>query len=72
MEENNTMTKEAAINAMEQGGYKVAHSFFSEGEYIWSADEDYFIDEEGLWLPKKNFWACRQGKQWETGWRIVG
>lgn len=49
------MTKEAAINAMEQGGYKVAHRFFSEGEYIWSADEDYFMDEEGLWLPKKDF-----------------
>ena len=72
MEKDNGMTKEAAINAMEQGGYKVAHRFFSEGEYIWSADEDYFMDEEGLWLPKKDFWGCRQGKEWETGWKIVG
>ena len=72
MEENNGMTKEEAINAMEQGGYKVAHRFFSEGEYIWSADEEYFIDEEGLWLPKKDFWECRTKQEWETGWRIVG
>lgn len=28
------MTKEAAITAMEQGGYKVAHRFFGEGEWI--------------------------------------
>lgn len=73
MEKDNTMTKEAAINAMEQGGYKVAHRFFSEGEYIWSSNEDdYIIDEEGLLLPKKDFWEYRQGKEWETGWRIVG
>lgn len=72
LKESESMTKEAAIIAMEQGGYKVAHRFFSEGEYIWSADEDYFIDEEGLCLPKKDFWECRQGKEWETGWRIVG
>ena len=72
IKEPELMSKEAAIIAMEQGGYKVTHRFFSEGEYIWSADEDYFIDEEGLCLPKKDFWACRQGKEWETGWRIVG
>ena len=50
MEQDNGMTKEAAIAAMEQGGYKVAHRFFGEGEYIWGGhcEEDgsnYYIDE---------------------------
>lgn len=66
------MTKEEAIVAMEQGGYKVAHHYFSNGEHISSADEDYFIDEAGLWLPKEEFWKCRQGEEWKTGWKIVG
>ena len=66
------LTKEAAIEAMEQGGYKVAHRFFSEGEYIRSVDDEYYKDEEGTWLPKKDFWECRTKQEWETGWRIVG
>lgn len=72
MEENNTMTKEAAIEAMEQGGYKVAHRFFGNGEYIAACDDEYYFDEEGLMLPKKDFWDCRTKHEWETGWRIVG
>lgn len=66
------MTKEAAIEAMEQGGYKVAHRFFSEGEYIRSVDDEYYKDEEGTWIPKKDFWEYRTKQEWETGWRIVG
>nr|DAP89542.1 MAG TPA: hypothetical protein [Caudoviricetes sp.] len=57
---------------MEQGGYKVAHRFFSEGEYIRSVDDEYYKDEEGTWIPKKDFWECRTKQEWETGWRIVG
>lgn len=77
MEEDNGMKKEAAIAAMEQGGYKVAHRFFGEGEYIWGGhcEEDgsnYYIDEQGYQLPADEFWACRQGEAWNTGWRIVG
>lgn len=55
MEQDNGMTKEAAINAMEQGGYKVAHRFFGSNEYIAACDDDYYYDEEGLMLPKKTF-----------------
>ena len=66
------MTKEEAIIAMEQGGYKVAHKSFSELEWIKSIDDDFFVDEAGLWLPKEEFWKCRQGEKWEEGWRIVG
>lgn len=71
------MTKEAAIEAMEQGGYKVAHRFFGEGEWIAGGhcEEDgsnWYFDEEGLQIPADDFWAHRQSKEWETGWRIVG
>ena len=70
------MNKEAAINAMEQGGYKVAHELFEEGEYIFGGycEEDgsnYYIDEQGYQLSAKDFWTCRQGEIWENGWRIV-
>lgn len=59
------MTKEAAINAMEQGGYKVAHRFFSEGEYIWSPMKtmfdfiDWFFDI-GLGNLSRETWRNRQ------------
>lgn len=66
------MTKAEAIIAMEQGGYKVAHRYFSKEECISSVDDEYFIDEAGLWLSKEEFWKCRQGEKWEDGWRIVG
>lgn len=66
------MTKEEAIVAMEQGGYKVAHRYFSKEECISSVDDEYFIDEAGLWLSKEEFWKCRQGEKWEDGWKIVG
>lgn len=76
MEENDEMTKEAAIAAMEQGGYKVAHRFFSEGEYIWSVDDEYYKDEEGIWIPKKDFlgmsYKTRMGNRMEnSGLKII-
>lgn len=65
------MTKEAAIEAMKQGGYKVRHRLFGRDEFIWCVHDEYYIDESGYLLPESDFWAYRKGVEWETGWEIV-
>lgn len=65
------MDKESAINAM-NGGYKVSHNLFSDNEYIWMVEEEFFINENGDWIIKDEFWENRQGDEWETGWKIIG
>jgi len=66
------MNKEAAINAMTQGGYKVAHRFFSDDEWIMQLEEEYITDEEGYKLLVEEFWACRTEPYWDRDWKIVG
>lgn len=39
------MTKEAAIAAMEEGGYKVAHRFFGDNEYIAACDDEHYSNK---------------------------
>lgn len=46
-------------------------SFPKENTY-GQFDDEYYKDEEGTWIPKKDFWECRTKQEWETGWRIVG
>lgn len=72
MEENNGMTKEAAIAAMEEGGYKVSHPFFKKEEYIYSLDDERYTYDNGEMVNKKEFWKLRNKPHWNTGWRIVG
>lgn len=72
-----SISKEEAINAMEQGGYKVAHDLFSPNEYIWRGycEEDgtnIYIDEQGYQIQAAEFWKYRQSPDWNVGWHIVG
>ena len=62
MEKDNVMTKEAAINAMEQGGYKVAHRFFSEGEYIGQLMTSITRMKKELGYQRKTFGNVVQNK----------
>jgi hypothetical protein len=66
------MDKQAAINAMRQGGYKVSHVLFDSSEWIAYCDKEYYIDEQGHYLNIDEFWKNRQCKEWETGWSIIG
>ena len=65
------MTREEAIKAMEDGGYKVTHVLFTDEEYISSLDDNnYYLDENGYILPKYEFWENHKGEYWNEGWSI--
>lgn len=64
------MTKEEAIAAMKQGK-KVAHRYFSEGEWITMVD-GMIVAEDGFKISPKDFWApLRRGLAWNDDWEIV-
>lgn len=73
---NNTMTKEAAIEAMRQG-HKVVHRLFSKSEYlscVVGEGREYYIHSFGesrFYPVPSDFWANRQSIDWENNWRIV-
>jgi hypothetical protein len=61
------MTKEEAIQAMQEGK-AVAHRNFTDDEHIIMQKGEIY-DEAGYCL--KGFWECRQGESFQDGWRIV-
>ena len=72
MEENNGITKEAAIEACKKGA-KIAHKYFSSDEWVEFRNGSFYTEDGcnmgGLY---SEFWTIRTGGCWETGWRIVG
>ena len=64
------MTREEAIKAMEDGGYKVTHVLFTDEEYISSLDDNNYLDENGYILSKDEFWENRKATFWNEGWSI--
>ena len=61
------MTKDEAINAMQQGD-KVTHRLFAGYEYIFMKDGVIFDDDNNA-MP--NFWVYRWSPYWEKDWSIL-
>lgn len=67
---NNTISKEEAIMVMQHGG-KVAHEYFSTGEWITMNNNFTIVTEEGYELSANEFWKYRNNQNFEKGWSIL-
>ena len=63
------MTKQEAIEAMEQGKL-VSHRTFGAEEYIGEFAVNYFRNEEGYIIPKKQFWKYKNHPNFNKDWKI--
>lgn len=61
------MTKEAAIQAMDEG-LKVTHRFFSPDEFIYKKNGE-IHDEKNINMDSK-FWELRSGYNWLNDWEL--
>lgn len=64
------LTKEEAIQLLEDGK-KVAHRFFSDGEWIKKHNERSYIFEDGIICSKDMFWIDRSGNSFKICWGEV-
>jgi hypothetical protein len=61
--------KKAEIMVKLKEGYRVTHAYFSKEEYIQLVDFK-LLDEKGLILNWKDFWACRRDRMFDDGWDL--
>lgn len=65
----NTLTKEQAIEAMQEGK-KVTHQYFSPDEWVTLTSDGLFQFEDKVVCTPEMFWQDRSGNNWETGWSL--
>lgn len=68
-EKTTGLTKEEAIEALQQGK-KVIHKSFTDNEFIYMKDGD-LCDETGLILDYFEFWKDRSTEPFLTDWSII-
>ena len=62
-----SMTKKEAMAFAISTGKPIRHQTFSKGEYVIYVGGE-LRDEEGIILPKNEFWSIRSGGIWENNW----
>lgn len=62
------MTKQEAINAMQEGK-KVTHRYFTSDEWMTMVGGD-IMTEEGYKVPPKEFWQYRTDEFWNDGFEL--
>jgi hypothetical protein len=63
------LTRQQAIDAIGKG-HKVAHTLFSDGEYIVSK-KGVVVDEAGIELDMNDFWMHHKADAFNVGWYII-
>lgn len=63
------MTKQEAIEAMK--AHRVRHRYFSKDEWVTQCSNGNYYLEDGVECSPMEFWAYRQGSDWETDWEIA-
>lgn len=67
---NEELTKAEAFEAMKQGK-KVTHKYFTDNEWMKSDVTGMIYEfEDGVVCCRHEFWAWKDEKHFQTGWRI--
>lgn len=72
-EDSQVLSKDEAIAAMVRGE-KVAHRYFSDGEWVTMTRAPHglvMLFEDGVKCNPFDFWKMRDAIAWETDWRII-
>lgn len=66
-----TLTREQAIQAL-LNGKRVTHNLFSYNEWMKLAYGETIVFEDGAHLTIREFFHCRNEKEWSDGFSIYG
>lgn len=62
------MTKQEAINAMQEGE-RITHYLFSSHEWM-TMKHGYIVLEDGVVCPPSEFWKWRTASLWDDGYEV--